>query len=135
MSAFVLDASAVLALLHREPGWEQVSERLGGAMISAVNWVEVLDKLNKRGANAEDVRQALDLLQLEVRDFTRLLAEDASALLPATKAFGLSLADRACLSLAKRARAIALTADRVWAEVQDVAGVEVWLIRHSPMVH
>lgn len=129
MTAIVLDASAVLALLHQEPGWQNVAERIGGAMISTVNLVEVMDKLTQRGMTIEAAKEALDLLKLDVRDFTRPDAEAASALLPHTKPFGLSLADRVCLSVAKMERAIALTGDRAWQQVQEVIGVEVLLIR------
>lgn len=37
----VLDASAVLALIYREPGHEQVAKILTGAVVSTVNWAEV----------------------------------------------------------------------------------------------
>ncbi|HEX6405037.1 MAG TPA: hypothetical protein VF003_18055, partial [Pseudonocardiaceae bacterium] len=38
----VLDASAVLALLYREPGHDRVAGLLGGAVVCAVNWAEVV---------------------------------------------------------------------------------------------
>lgn len=129
MTAIVLDASALLALLHQEPGWQNVAERIGGAIISTVNLMEVMDKLAQQGMTAEAVKNALDFLKLDIRDFTRPLAKAASALLPHTKPFGLSLADRACLSVAKMEKAIALTGDRVWQQVQEAIGVEVLLIR------
>jgi PIN domain nuclease of toxin-antitoxin system len=108
MTAIVLDASALLTLLHQEPGWQHVAERIGGAIISAVNLVEVMDKLIQRGMAAEAAKDALDFLKLDIRDFTRPLAEVASVLLPQTKPYGLSLADRACLSIAKMEKAVAL---------------------------
>jgi PIN domain nuclease of toxin-antitoxin system len=129
MTAFVLDASAVLALLHREPGWEMVAQRVAGATIGTVNLMEVMDKLTQQGVGTQAARDALDLLKLEIRDFTRPLAEAASALLPYTKPFGLSLGDRACLAVAKMEKATVLTGDRVWQQVQDAIGVEVALIR------
>lgn len=45
----VLDASAVLTLLYREDGPEAVAELVDGALISAVNWSEVAQKLAQRG--------------------------------------------------------------------------------------
>lgn len=57
------------------------------------------------------------------------LAHDIGMLVPATRAAGLSLGDRACLALARRLGVPALTAERRWAEVAGVAGVEVRLIR------
>lgn len=57
----VLDASAVLALIYREPGHEQVAKVLTGAVVATVNWAEVIAKLAQRGhpnpaAAAEAVR-------------------------------------------------------------------------------
>ncbi len=42
----VLDASALLALINREPGWEVVARAAAGddATISAVNYSEVAQK-------------------------------------------------------------------------------------------
>lgn len=45
----VLDSSAVLTLLYREPGHEIVADLLEGALISAVNWSEIVQKLAQRG--------------------------------------------------------------------------------------
>jgi ribonuclease VapC len=125
----VIDASAVLALLHKETGWQEVAERIDGAIISTVNLVEVLDKLTQRGMTMDVAKDALDFLRLDIRDFTRPFAEAASSLLPHTKSFGLSLADRACLGVARLEKAVALTGDRVWKQLQDIIGVEVVLIR------
>ena len=129
MTAIVLDASALLVLLHKEMGWQLVAERLGGAMISAVNLTEVMDELAAKGMSADIAKDALELLRLDIRDFTRSQAEVASALLPHTKSFKLSLADRVCLSLAKMESAVVLTCDLSWKLVQDAVGVEVLLIR------
>ena len=77
-------------------------------------------------------KDALDVLNLDVRDFTQLLTEMVSALLPNTKPFGLLLGERACLAMAKIEQAIALTVDRAWQQVQHIIGVEVRLIRLMP---
>lgn len=52
---------------------------------------------------------------------------EIALLRPLTKASGLSLADRACLALAKRLDIPALTADRDWADLN--LGIAVQLIR------
>ena len=64
---------------------------------------------------------------MTVIDFDRPLAEATGALAVLTRAQGLSLGDRACLALAKREGAIALTADQAWSKVK--AGVDIQLIR------
>ncbi|MFW6730697.1 MAG: hypothetical protein ACODUE_03020 [Synechococcus sp.] len=40
----VLDASALLAYVRAEPGSEAVDGVLGSALITSVNWAEVLEK-------------------------------------------------------------------------------------------
>ncbi|MDE2007989.1 MAG: type II toxin-antitoxin system VapC family toxin [Rhodospirillales bacterium] len=110
----VLDASAVLALLGDEPGAEAVLEALPRATISTVNLSEVVAKLAERGMPAEAIAAALDGLDLDPRPFEIADAYAAGALRPATRAAGLSLGDRACLALAARLGAPALTADRGW---------------------
>ena len=45
MSSWVLDASALLALLNREPGSEKVVAALPDAVMSSVNLSEVVAKL------------------------------------------------------------------------------------------
>jgi ribonuclease VapC len=132
MSNSVLDASALLAYLRDEPGALQVEVALTqGAAMSAVNWAEVLSKVaevDQPQTLVEAMRnQGILGQQLQIYGFS---AEDALAiavLRPLTKSVGLSLADRACLALAKRLGVDALTADRVWADVET--GVTVQLIR------
>jgi hypothetical protein len=48
MADIVLDASAVLALLHREAGAERVKAALPAAMFGSVNLAEVVTKLVER---------------------------------------------------------------------------------------
>lgn len=124
---YVLDASAVLALLGGEPGSEVVSNAIAESTISAVNLSEVAAKLADVGIPFAEIRAVLAGLPFEVADFGQTLAYEAAALRPATRHLRLSLGDRACLALARRLGVPAVTADRSWADVS--AGVEVRLIR------
>jgi PIN domain nuclease of toxin-antitoxin system len=133
LAGAVLDASAVLAYLNREPGAEFVADVLaGGASVSAVNLAEVLSTGADRGVTPE--RLATRLAEVGVLDgaitvepFTREDASTVGALRLVTRGAGLSLGDRACLALARRLEAPAVTADAAWSDV-DV-GVEIRLIR------
>lgn len=127
MAKWVLDASAVLALLANERGAEQVQAALGSAVISAVNLAEVLAKLSDRGATVAELRLVRTSLDIEVRSFGERAAWRASALRGTTKSFGLSIGDRACLALALEEGLPALTTDRAWSAL-DV-GVDVRSLR------
>jgi PIN domain nuclease of toxin-antitoxin system len=127
MNAAVLDASAVLALLHGEPGADRVASALERACISAVNLAEVLGRLRRAGVGREDCARAVGCLPLEVVPFDRALAAEVAELEALTAGSGLSLGDRACLATARVRRQTALTADRAWLRL-DV-GVRVVAIR------
>jgi ribonuclease VapC len=113
----VLDASALLAYLRAEPGSEAVDGVLGAALITSVNWAEVLQKSLSAGVEAKGLRQELQALGLAVEPFSAGDADTAALLWPQTRNLGLSLADRACLSLALRLNLPVLTCDRIWAEL------------------
>ena len=124
----LLDASALLAYLQREPGFEAVREALReGAAISAVNLAEVAGKLKARGKDPERIVRRLLAMGLEVLPFTLEEALEAGALDPLTRPLGLSLGDRACLAAGKVRGLAVLTADRTWAWV--VPGVDVVVVR------
>ena len=113
----VLDASALLAYLRAEPRSEAVDGVLGSALITSVNWAEVLQKSLSAGVEAKGLRQELQALGLAVEPFSAGDADTAALLWPQTRNLGLSLADRACLSLALRLNLPVLTCDRIWAEL------------------
>lgn len=129
MSDYVLDASALLALLNQETGADQVARALSGSgtVISAVNYAEVIARLAALDIQAEIILGALEPLGLEVRVLDKQLAEQAGLLVPFTRKFGLSLGDRSCLALAKQLNLPALTADQVWSQLD--LGVKVEIIR------
>jgi len=127
MASVVLDASAVLALLANERGAEQVQRALGSALMSAVNLAEVLTKLGDRGVPQAEQRTIRTSLDIEIRRFDEVAAWTASKLRNATKKYGLSMGDRACLALALDEGLPVLTADRAWSTL-DV-GVKVRTLR------
>jgi len=129
----VLDASALLAHLRDEPGADVVADAIAsGAVISTVNLAEVFSRVADRGE--DPAKLAAELTQsglldgaITVEPFTAADAIDAGRLRPLTRDAGLSLGDRACLALARRLDAPALTADTDW---QGAAhGVELRPIR------
>jgi PIN domain nuclease of toxin-antitoxin system len=113
----VLDASAVLAVLHNEPGCEMVEAFMRRAVVSTVNLAEVGAVLSDRGMPTQHVQSVLSTLEFEVAPFDESAAMAAIALRPSTRALGLSLGDRACLALGQARRLPVLTADRNWAGI------------------
>ncbi len=85
--------------------------------MSVVNWSEVARKLVKL------VAESLQAVGLEFKSFDYSLAVATAQI----EAPPLSLGDRACLSLAAKLGAIALSADQIWLTFNT--GVTVELIR------
>ncbi|HEY2382688.1 MAG TPA: type II toxin-antitoxin system VapC family toxin [Terriglobia bacterium] len=125
MSKYVLDASALLALLNDEPGAQRVEQILPQSVIGAVNVSETAGKLASRGMSPEDVRISIGLLNLEIIPFDRELAFAAGALIVHTKKLGLSLGDRACLALALARNNTAVTAESAWSRLKLGTPIEV----------
>ncbi|MEX2431165.1 MAG: type II toxin-antitoxin system VapC family toxin [Dehalococcoidia bacterium] len=126
-SGVVLDASAILAFLLKEPGRDEVDRQLEAAVVSSVNWAEVVQKGLTHQLDAPGLREGLETIGLQIAPFTAEDAEGVATLWPQTRSFGLSLADRACLTLAHRLGLPAWTTDRVWARL--TVDVEVHVIR------
>jgi PIN domain nuclease of toxin-antitoxin system len=127
MASAVLDSSAVLAVLNGEPGVDKIAEVLTDALLSTVNYAEVVAKLVERGTSLVEAKTALQSIALTTVDFDIALAQRTGELRAETRKRGLSLGDRACLSLAQREGVAAITADRSW--IGAIPGVEIRLFR------
>ncbi|MBX3550158.1 MAG: type II toxin-antitoxin system VapC family toxin [Xanthobacteraceae bacterium] len=129
MARVVLDSSALLAFINGEPGREIIASHLPDAVISAVNYAEVVSKLIAKGGSVLQVTALLDVIDVEVVAFDQSQAVLAGNLILRTKGFGLSLGDRACLALASRESASAMTTDRIWEKAADGTGIAVQVVR------
>lgn len=129
MSGAVLDASALLALLHDETGAACVAEVLVGARISAVNQAEVISHFVHAGMPSEAVDAMLRPLPIEVIAADAELARIAGQLRAKTASAGLSLGDRFCIALALREGAVAYTADRDWSKIAEAVSARIRVIR------
>jgi ribonuclease VapC len=90
---------------------------------------EVYAKLADAGGSEQQLAHAVGVLHLKVEPFDDDQCRDAGMLRPVTKPLGLSMGDRACLALARRRDATALTTDRIWTEVQETLNIRVELLR------
>ena len=120
---YVLDASAILTVINGETGFETVLDLLQRSVTSAVNVSEVVAKLQERGGSDSAIMAILNDFDVQVVAFDGEQAIAAGMLRNSTRKKGLSLGDRACLALAASRKATAVTADKAWLDLDNIANV------------
>ena len=127
MADFVLDTSALLAMLNDEPGGERVAAafRGGGTLhLSSVNLAELASKLADYGKPAGEALSLVRGLGVRIHPVDDRAAIEIGRLRPRTKPYGLSLGDRACLVLGAVLSLPVLTAERNWTNL-DLSGYQL----------
>lgn len=127
----VLDSSAVLAMILKEPGGKRLDDLLEQidsgikvqAAISSVNWCEVLTKLHRDHDSMTSGELAALLAGVELIVFDQRCSDLAAAFIRMDRS--LSLGDRACLALAAIRKAKAWTTDKIWTRAKLPVDLEV----------
>jgi len=127
MSNIVFDASAAIAVINDEIGSNIVIDHLKHSVISTVNFSESVAILNRANISITEARDILKDLFSEIVLFDEDQACLAAEFKIASKKYGLSLGDCACLALAKLRNLAVVTADRAWTELNF--GIKIILIR------
>jgi len=116
---YILDASALLALLQGESGAEQVATCLSTSAISTVNLAETASVLNKLGMPENEISMLFHKMDITTLAFKQETAISTGGIRSVTSEHGLSLGDRACLITAREQGCTALTADKAWLKIRN----------------
>ena len=124
----VLDASALLAVVRKEPGAAVVARALPNAAMSAVNIAEVTAWLYENQWSTPEIEIFLDDLSIRQLPFDSRAALLTGKLRPMTTPIGLGLGVRACLATGYIEQCPVLTADKAWSSI-DMNNLEIRCIR------
>lgn len=129
----VLDASALIALLRRERGWQAVAKIIesGNAVTSPTGLAETFDicRSKKNGMSRTEIWESLSLIGLRVEPIIEQDALEIAYLWEQSDSVGknvgsLSLGDAVSLALGRRLEAVVVASDGFW-ETLDIPGVKV----------
>lgn len=132
---FVLDASALVAIVGRELGWPIVEKVLktGRAIATPIALAEVFSVTRRKfGMNRSEVFALLTGLGLSIEPLIEQDAEEIDFILEkanqAAKQSGgsrqLSIADAACLAVGRRLDAKVVFSDSYWERI-DLPGIQI----------
>lgn len=128
MNKVILDSSALLALIKNEDGSSVVEGLLGGIVMSSINVSEVAAILLDSEMSVEQVIKAIEPFVDSIIAFDFEYSILCADLKKSTKHLGLSLGDRACISLGIKFELAVYTADKIWAQLK-LKNVDIKLIR------
>jgi ribonuclease VapC len=127
LQGYVLDASAVLALLNQETGADKVEQALllPATCMNSVQFAEITAKLIMTGIPSAKVQEIMTELAIPIIALNEKIAFESALLMPLAKPFGLSLGDRICLATSLTIGVPALTADKIWLQLKMLVNVEL----------
>jgi PIN domain nuclease of toxin-antitoxin system len=125
----LLDTSALIALIKKEPGYEMIETIIANSAISSVNLSELVAVLTRSGIADVDIDEIIEDIVPEIIPFCENTSIRAGKLLTITKTYGLSLGDRACISTGDFYGMEIHTADKVWLKLQPRITTKITVIR------
>ncbi|MEN8446890.1 MAG: type II toxin-antitoxin system VapC family toxin, partial [Cyanobacteria bacterium J06555_13] len=120
----VFDTSAVLAILYQENGAEIAEQQMSQALLSVVNFAEVISVLSRHSAEST-IRKSIRPFENKVVPYDQSTAMQTGLLAPYTQKYGLSLGDRACIALGMCKKLPILTADKIWDDLDIDADIQL----------
>lgn len=114
MTECVIDASALIAILRKEPGHEQFQVHFLDACISAINFAECISDALRVDGSLEKLDSLFERMRTPIEPFTKSQARTAGFIHARSRKEKLSYADCACLALALDKGLPIITKDSVW---------------------
>jgi len=126
---YLLDTSALIALIKKEDGYETIDNIIANSAISSVNLSELVAVLARSGVSNADIDEIIKDIVPEIIPFCEDTSIKAGKLLNITKTYGLSLGDRACIATGDFYKMEIHTTDKIWSKLQSDITTKITVIR------
>jgi len=126
---YILDTSALIALLERENGYEVILDKLDKSIISTVTLSEFVSVLIRKSLTEDDIDKIRKNLLPDIIVFCEEISVEAGKLISITKPYGLSLGDRACIATGSKYNLTIYTTDKIWDKLNDILDADIIVMR------
>lgn len=123
----LLDASAYIAYINKEPGHETIEPIIGFSCINMVTYTEIISFYTKKGLRKDLLEKMCDYV--EIISLNEDICFNAGYMIKDSQSYGLSLGDRLCLSSAQSDNLAVYTADKAWLNLTEKLNIEIIAIR------
>lgn len=121
----LLDTSAIIALLKKEPGYESLEEVVANSAVSIINFSELVSVLMRTSIVESEIDEIIKDIIPEIIPFSEDIAIQTGKLIKLTKDLGLSLGDRACIATGIYHGIPIYTTDKVWKDLKTSAQIVI----------
>lgn len=126
---YVLDTSALIALLQNEPGSEVIKDKINKSIISSVSLCELITFLSRNQIEENDIDEIIENMVPEVIDFCSTVSTIGGKLIKITQDYALSLGGRACIATGLHYGLEIYTADKIWDKLNGKIKASIVIIR------
>jgi ribonuclease VapC len=128
---YVVDASALLAVVLNEPYPEDLLDVFSESIITTINLTEVLTVLARKypSSDPEQIWSMVSNFIQHHYDVDSILAKKVLEISNVANDSGLSLGDKFCLALGSYLHLPIYTGDHVWKQLETELNVKINLIR------
>lgn len=124
----LLDTSAVIALLKKEPGYKIIESIIASSAVSAINLAELITVLTRFEITENEIEEITADIVPQIIPFCRDLAKRVNILSKHINGYGLSLGDKACIATGEYYNMNIYTADKIWSELK-IPNLKIILVR------
>ncbi|WP_342267542.1 type II toxin-antitoxin system VapC family toxin [Candidatus Tisiphia endosymbiont of Empis tessellata] len=125
---FLLDTSAIIALLKQESGYKILEDVIASSALSSVNLSELVSVLTRSNIKENEIDTIITDIVPDIIPFSESISIKAGKLISLTKDYGLSLGDRACIATGSYYNMEIYTTDKIWLKLSDKLPVKIILV-------